>query len=75
MALSATFCTIQEAAGLLKRSEATVTRYCQDGKLDAEFMGDRWFIVRESLEGFKTPQRGNPNWTKGYTKKKKNRKK
>jgi excisionase family DNA binding protein len=75
MTLSATFCTIQEAASLLERSAAQVTRYCQDGKLAAEFIGDRWFIARASVDEFKKPRRGNPNWVKGYTRKKKNRKK
>lgn len=67
--------TIQEAAPKLRRSEATVTRYCQAGKLSAIFTGVQWLIEQASLEKFKEPRRGNPNWTKGYKRKKKNPKK
>lgn len=75
MSLSETHCTIKEAAGLLQRSIPQVTRYCQEGVLPAEFIGDRWFIARSSLEKFQLPKRGNPHWVKGSAKKKRNRKK
>ncbi len=67
--------TIQEAAPLLEKSEATVTRYCQTQKLRAFFTGTQWLIEQIALESFEEPKRGNPKWVTGYKPAKKKKRK
>jgi hypothetical protein len=54
------FVTVAEAAKMLNRSHAQVTRYIKSGLIPADRQGNQLFIRRSSLAGFEPPPRGNP---------------
>jgi len=63
MATISGYVTIQEAAPILRVSESTVTRYCQDQLLKgAKNLGKQWLIPERSIKSFKKPARGNPEF-------------
>ena len=65
------FVTSGEAAKLLGAKHITVTQLCQQGKLPAVKIANRWLIPREELTEFaKTydPIRGRPRTKRKYTK-------
>ena len=65
------FVSSSEAAKLLGAAHITVTQLCQQGKLPAIKVANRWLIPRDVLEEFaKTyvPKVGHPRTKRKYTK-------
>jgi hypothetical protein len=58
------FYTVEEAAKVIGRSYACVSRYVRDGLLPARVVGQVKLIEQSAAHAFSPPRRGNPQFRK-----------
>ena len=58
------YMTVIEAARLIERSHAQVTRYIKAGLISYKTVGTQYLIPEQAVKSFECPKRGNPNFIK-----------
>jgi excisionase family DNA binding protein len=58
------YLTMREAAQRLQVSYAQCARYVENGLLNSVTIGSQKLVFASSIEGFKRPPRGNPDFRK-----------